>query len=54
VITPRGVDAEVYSKVVMVSGIDGAKNYLKRHPDIRAIIFYRQADGNVASVRLNF
>ena len=54
VITPRGVDAEVYSKVVMVSGIDGAKNYLKRHSDIRAIIFYRQADGTVASVRLNF
>ncbi|MEW6129934.1 MAG: FAD:protein FMN transferase [Acidobacteriota bacterium] len=54
IITPRGVDAEVFSKVVMVSGIDKARAFFKDRKETRALIFYRQADGSAGTVRLNF
>lgn len=54
VLTPRGVDAEVFSKALMVLGVEKAKNFVKQRKDIRAILCYRQADGTVESTRLNF
>lgn len=54
VITARGVDAEVFSKVVMVQGVLKAKKFAKQHQDLRAIVSYRQANGTVESTRLNF
>jgi len=54
VITQRGVDAEVFTKVLMVMGVKGAKEYLKKRPDVRAILYYRQPDGALGSARLNF
>jgi thiamine biosynthesis lipoprotein len=54
IITRRGVDAEALSKAVMVMGIEKAKIFLKGRRDTRAIIYYRQAEGSVGSIRLNF
>ena len=54
IITPRGVDAEVYSKVLMIMGIDGAKVFLKRHTDVRAILLYRLPHDMLGIVKLNF
>jgi thiamine biosynthesis lipoprotein len=54
IITPRGVEAEALSKAVMVMGVEKAKDFLKQRKDTRAIIYYRQTEGNVDSIRLNF
>jgi hypothetical protein len=54
VITPRGVDAEALSKAVMVMGIEKAKDFLKPRKDARAFLYYRQPEGNVGSIRLNY
>jgi FAD:protein FMN transferase len=54
VLTPRGVDAEVFSKAVMVLGVEKAKDFVKQRKGIRAILCYRQAGGTVESTRLNF
>jgi FAD:protein FMN transferase len=53
IITRRGVDAEALSKAVMVMGVEKAKNFLKERKDSRAILYFRQPEGNVGSVRLN-
>lgn len=54
VITPRGVDAEVFSKVVMVLGVEKAKSCLKQRQEVRAIVYYRQPDGGLGCAKLNF
>lgn len=54
VMTPRGVDAEVFSKVVMVMGVEKAKSCLKQHQEVRAIAYYRQPDGGLGCAKLNF
>ena len=54
VVTPRGVDAEAFSKIVMVLGVDKAKELLKARPDVRAILHVRRPDGGLRAVRLNF
>lgn len=54
ILTPRGVDAEVFSKAVMVLGVEKAKELLKKRPDVRAILFFHQADGSLNSTKLNF
>jgi thiamine biosynthesis lipoprotein len=54
VLTPRGVDAEVFSKALMVLGVLKAKDFVKQRKDIRALLCYRKADGTVESTRLNF
>jgi FAD:protein FMN transferase len=54
VIMPHGVDAEVFSKVLMVQGIDRAKNFVRQQKEIRAIICFHQAQGTVGTMRLNF
>lgn len=54
VITPRGVEAEVFSKVVMVLGVEKAKSCLKQHQEVRAIVYYRQPDGGLGCAKLNF
>src|SRR5262249_37714513 len=54
ILTPRGVDAEVFSKAVMVLGVEKAKELLKKRPDVRAILFFHQAGGSLSSTKLNF
>jgi thiamine biosynthesis lipoprotein len=54
VITPRGVDAEVFSKVLMVQGIEKAKLFVKRQKEVRAILCFRQPQGTVGTTKLNF
>jgi thiamine biosynthesis lipoprotein len=54
VITPSGVEAEVLSKALIVMGVEKAKEFLRPRRDIRALVFYRQADGGLGSARLNF
>ncbi len=54
VITPSGVEAEVLSKALMVMGVAKARGFLKQRRDVRALFFYRQADGGLGSARLNF
>jgi FAD:protein FMN transferase len=53
VITGRGVDAEVFSKVLMVQGVGKAKQQVKRQGAIGAIICFRQPNGTVETLRLN-
>jgi len=54
VITPHGVDAEVFSKVLMVQGVAKAKNFVKRQKEIRAILCFRQPQSTVGTTKLNF
>jgi thiamine biosynthesis lipoprotein ApbE len=54
IVAERGIEAEALSKAVMVNGGKWTKEFLKKRADVRAIIFYRQADGATASARLNF
>ena len=54
VVTPRGVAAEAFSKIVMVLGVERSKALLKDRPAVRAIIHFRGPDGGLSSVRLNF
>lgn len=54
IITQRGVEAEAYSKALMVMGVEKARECLKTRPDIRAILFYNQPEGGVGCARLNF
>lgn len=54
VITPRGVDAEAFSKIVMVLGVEKTKELLKTRRDVRAILFHRLRDGSVGSTKLNY
>ena len=53
VITRLGVDAEAFSKIVMVLGVEKAKEVLRRRPDVRAILFHRLPDGSLTSTKLN-
>ncbi len=53
-ITPRGVDAEVFSKALMVLGLEKAQAFLSTRQATRALIFYRQADGRLGTRRVNF
>jgi thiamine biosynthesis lipoprotein len=53
ILTPRGVDAEVFSKAVMVLGVEKARELLKKRPDVHAILFFHQADGSLDSTKLN-
>jgi thiamine biosynthesis lipoprotein len=54
IITHSGIEAEAYSKALMVMGVEKARGFLKTRPDIRAILFYHQPEGGVGSARLNF
>jgi thiamine biosynthesis lipoprotein len=54
IITPSGVEAEVLSKTVMVMGVEKARDFLKQRRDVRALLYYRQADGSLGAARLNF
>lgn len=54
IITPRGVEAEALSKAVMVRGVEWAKEFLKKRPSTRAILFYSEPEGGLSSTRLNF
>jgi thiamine biosynthesis lipoprotein len=54
ILTPSGVDAEVFSKALMVLGVEKAKELLQGRKDVRAMIFFRQADGSLNSTKLNF
>jgi FAD:protein FMN transferase len=54
IITPRGVEAEALSKAVLVSGIECAKELLRKRPGVRALLYYRQPDGSLGSLRLNY
>jgi thiamine biosynthesis lipoprotein len=54
IITPRGVEAEVFSKALMVLGVGKARSFLKAHKATRALIIYRQADGSLGTAKLNF
>lgn len=54
IITENGAEAEVYSKALMVMGIERARQFLKTHSHIRAILYYNQPEGGLGSARLNF
>jgi FAD:protein FMN transferase len=54
VITPRGVEAEALSKAVMVMGVEWAKEFLKKRPATRAILYYNGPERGLSSTRLNF
>ena len=54
IITQRGVEAEAYSKALMVMGVEKAQEFLKTRRHIRAILFYNQPEGGVGCARLNF
>ena len=54
IITQQGVEAEAYSKALMVMGVEKARELLKTRPHIRAILFYNQPEGGVGCARLNF
>jgi thiamine biosynthesis lipoprotein len=54
VITPRGVDAEVFSKVLMVQGVEKSKHFVNGQKGLRAIICFRGGQGTVETLRLNF
>jgi thiamine biosynthesis lipoprotein len=54
IITNSGVEAEAFSKAVMVMGIDKARQFLKAHSGVRAILYYNQPEGGLGSARLNF
>lgn len=54
VVTQRGVDADALSTAVMVMGVERTKAFLSRRAEVRAVLYYRQPDGAVGSIRLNF
>ncbi len=54
VITQGGVEAEALSKALMVMGIAKAREFLKTRPEVRAILYYGQAEGGIGGARLNF
>jgi FAD:protein FMN transferase len=54
VITRRGVDAEVFSKVLMVQGVEKSKEFVKRQKGLRAIICFRKGQRTVETLSLNF
>lgn len=54
VITQSGVEAEVFSKALMVMGIDKAREFVKTRPQVRAILYYSAPHGGMGCARLNF
>ncbi len=54
IITESGVEAEVFSKALMVMGIEKARQFLKLHRNVKAILYYNQPEGGLGSARLNF
>jgi thiamine biosynthesis lipoprotein len=54
IITQQGVEAEAYSKALMVMGVEKARQFLKTRRHIRAILFYNQPEGGIGCARLNF
>ena len=54
VIAANATDADALSTALIVMGLDKAKAFLKRRVDVSAIIYYRDANGGLASARLNF
>lgn len=54
VVTPRGVDAEVFSKVLMVQGTEKAKAFVKGQKELHAILCFRQPQSTVGTMKLNF
>jgi thiamine biosynthesis lipoprotein len=53
IVTPSGVEAEVFSKAVMVMGVEKTKEFLKQRQDVGAILYYRQPDGSLGSIKVN-
>ena len=54
IITNNGVEAEAFSKALMVMGVEKSRQFLKLHPHVRAILYYHQPEGGLGSTRLNF
>lgn len=53
IISPSGVEAEALSKAVMVMGVEWSKGYLRNRPDLRAILYYSDAEGGLGCTKLN-
>jgi thiamine biosynthesis lipoprotein len=54
IITPSGVEAEAFSKALMVLGVEKARAFLKTRPQARAILYYSQPESGLGCARLNF
>ncbi len=46
VICDKSLDAEGYSTTLLAIGIDGAKDFMKKHPEIKSVIYIKE-DGSI-------
>jgi thiamine biosynthesis lipoprotein len=54
IVTQSGFEAEVLSKALMVMGIQKAREFLRARPHVRALLYYKEAEGGIGCARLNF